>query len=440
MVVTRRKGQAQQLFVAMNGVPVGVLERLSGGKLTFQYDLSWLDDARSRPISLSMPITDQPYSGEVVENYFDNLLPDNENIRRRIRTRFNAKSTQCYDLLSEIGADCVGALQLQSESIDAQPSSIAATPMGDTAIAQLLQHYRTAPLGMEPDTDFRISIAGAQEKTALLWHKNAWHRPHGTTPTSHIFKLPMGVIQHSGMDLSDSVENEWFCLQVLSAFGLAVNNAQIAHFDGTKTLVVERFDRRWTKDKKTLLRLPQEDMCQALGVFADLKYQSDGGPGIINIMEVLAGSYNAIDDRMRFMRSVFLFWFLGAIDGHAKNFSISIAEQGRFTLTPLYDVISAYPLVVKSQLQKNKIKMAMAVHSKNVHYRWQDIQLRHWFATADLCKFPRSSMQQIVDQSFDEMEAVIEQVYSALPASFPSIIAESITDNMRKLKQRFKAS
>ena len=75
--------------------------------------------------------------------------------------------------------------------------------------------------------DFRISIAGAQEKTALLWHQEKWCLPQSTTPTSHIIKLPIGQIKHAGIDLSESIENEWLCLKILSAYNLPVNHAKI---------------------------------------------------------------------------------------------------------------------------------------------------------------------------------------------------------------------
>jgi serine/threonine-protein kinase HipA len=240
------------------------------------------------------------------------------------------------------------------------------------------------------------------------------------------------------MDLSDSVENEWCCLQILSAYGLTTNHSEIITFDSKKVLVIERFDRRWSQNSSVLLRLPQEDMCQALGAFSDLKYESDGGPGIQQIMSLLNGAFDAVADREHFMKSVFLFWVLGAIDGHAKNFSIFLEAGGRFRLTPLYDVMSAYPLIVKQQLMKKNMKMAMAVKGKNRHYRWLDIQLRHWFDTAAKCQFPESAMRRIIEEVFDEMDAVIDNVRKNLPKDFPRVISEAIFDNMQRVKLRAK--
>jgi len=144
------------------------------------------------------------------------------------------------------------------------------------------------------------------------------------------------------MDLTDSVENEWLCLKILKAFGIPVVHASMAVFEDVKALVVQRFDRRWADDRSWLIRLPQEDMCQALSIPPALKYQSDGGPGMEKIMTLLLGSAQAFPDRHLFLKTQFLFWLLGAIDGHAKNFSVFLMPGGRYSLTPVYDVMSAW--------------------------------------------------------------------------------------------------
>lgn len=431
-----RKNQIKRLYVYMNSKLVGELERASTGQLTFTYDEQWLSQANALPISLSMPLTEVPYKGSVVENYFDNLLPDSKAIRERIQARFAAPSEKCFDLLSQTGQDCVGALQLLTSSDVNNKHEITASPISDKDIETLLKNYQTAPLGMDREHDFRISIAGAQEKTALLWYKNQWHIPSGITPTSHIIKLPIGKIKHWNADLTLSVENEWLCLKILAAYGLPVNQASIVKFGNLQTLVVERFDRQWSDDGKWLMRLSQDDCCQVFGASGGNKYENDGGPGIKEIMEILSGSTNAIDDRRRFMKSVFLFWVMGAIDGHAKNFSVSIGEKGRYHLAPLYDVMSAYPLLDNKQLQLKDMKMAMAARGKNAHYKWNEIQLRHWLETANKSKFSENIMKEIIHEVFDNMDAVIDQVKKELPDNFPADISEPIFAGMKRVRDR----
>ncbi|KTD65215.1 type II toxin-antitoxin system HipA family toxin [Legionella shakespearei] len=431
-----RSKRYHELFVYMNGIEVGRLSRESSGQLVFQYADNWLDHEITRPISLSMPLTEVPYKGRAVEYFFDNLLPDSTIIRTRIQKRFHTESTQCFDLLSYIGGDCVGALQLLTTPLTTNIKEITATPISDDEIATLLKGYQSAPLGMQEHTDFRISIAGAQEKTALLWHKEQWHLPKDTTPTSHIIKLPIGKIVHAGIDLSESIENEWLCLQILSAYGLPVNQANIVRFAEFKALAVKRFDRAWAESNQWLMRLPQEDFCQVLAIPPGLKYESDGGPGIKSIMNILQNAEHAAADREQFFKTVFLFWVLGAIDGHAKNFSILLKAQGRFQLTPIYDVISAYPLADKHELEWKKLKMAMALKSSKNHYKWDTIQIRHWLIMAKSCYFPEQKMQEIITSVFDEMDGALAQVEHKLPNHFPPQIKESIFNGMQMIKNR----
>lgn len=290
---------------------------------------------------------------------------------------------------------------------------------------------------MARDQDFRISIAGAQEKTALLFHEGEWLRPTGATPTTHILKLPIGNIEHAGIDLSESVENEWLCLEILRAFGLPASDISIKDFEDVRVLVVKRFDRELANDNSWIIRHPTEDMCQATGTAPALKYEGDGGPGIKSIMELLKSSVSPEIDRKQFMQSVFLFWLLGAIDGHAKNFSIFLKQGGRFQLTPLYDVISAYPLAEKRQIEYRNMKMAMALHGSNTHYKWHSIMPGHWFDESRRVDFPETEMQSIIDNTLSKTETVISDVTSKLPDDFPEHIANPIFEEMRKMVQRF---
>jgi len=420
------------LFVYMNGYEVGEYIQRSNGAQEFVYSDSWLERKTAIPISLSLPLTEKTHTGDKVYNYFDNLLPDSADIRNRIQARFGAKTNQPFDLLSHIGIDCVGAIQLMSEKADVDVKKIECTPLSEKEIAENLRNYKTLPLGMSPDQDLRISIAGVQEKTALLWHENKWQRPLNTTPTSHIFKLPIGRIEHAGIDLSDSVENEWLCLEILREFGLPVPKVSIENFEDIKVLVVERFDRALHKDKTWIVRHPQEDMCQANGIAPSLKYESDHGPGIAPIMELLKSSINPEHDRKQFMKTIFLFWILGAIDGHAKNFSIFLKQGGRFKLTPVYDVISGYPLAAKRQIETKEMKMAMALHSKNTHYKLYEIMPRHWFSQARKVNFPESEMQTIIDETLQSIDSVILNVSKRLSHNFPDDIVTAIVDGIRK--------
>lgn len=425
-----------ELNVSLNGIKVGVLSKDKNGGLHFSYNNDWMERGGARPISLSLPITKQHYSGDVVYNFFDNLLPDNPDIRNKIQTRFDVETGHSFDLLAAIGNDCVGAIQLSTDEPESV-NQIKYTKLSEQEIEKLLQGYKHTPLGMDVnDEDFRISIAGAQEKTALLNIDGQWTKPIGTTPTSHILKLPMGVLPHVGIDLTDSCENEFICLELARAFGFDVANSQVLHFGVQKVLSVERFDRKYAADKSWLMRLPQEDFCQAMGVSSAKKYQADGGPSIADCLRLLGASSNT-QDRESFFKTQILFWLLAAIDGHGKNFSVFLERDNKYKMTPLYDILSAYPPMsgksgAKNLLQPQKIKMAMSVKGQNTHYKWSRIQPRHFVSTAEQCKYPVEKAAQHYEYFADNVNNAIAVVEAKIPADFPEYVAEAIFAGLRK--------
>jgi serine/threonine-protein kinase HipA len=425
----------------MNGELVGCWTIKSQGQHEFRYEEQWLAAKGARPISISMPLqpTDAPYKGQIVENYFENLLPDSTDIRRRIQTRFGVASSSAFDLLSEIGRDCVGAIQLlpaghECSAID----RIEGAPLSDEAVANVLRSVVASPIAGQIHTDeFRISLAGAQEKTALLLHEGAWHRPIGTTPTTHILKLPLGRVGNMQADFSTSVENEWLCAQIVREFGLPVADCEIASFEDQKVLVVKRFDRKLHSRGRWWLRIPQEDMCQATATPPAQRYESDGGPGITEISSLLLGSRSSETDRRNFFRAQVLFWMLCATDGHAKNFSLFIEPHGRFSLTPFYDILSAHPILGKgkNQLAPQKARMAMAVTGKNRHNKWTEIQPRHWTSTARSIGLESSALEDIA-RLVGDTPAVIANVVKLVPTGFPKKVLEPILDGLEKSTKR----
>lgn len=430
-----RRRQARHLTVAMNGLVVGTLSRITNGNLRFHYADEWLDTATAPPISLSMPLSPDAYSGDRVWNFFDNLLPDSAGIRGRIQASLQAESTRPFDLLAAAGRDCVGALQLYEGDAPPDVRCVEADPVSGAAVAERLQDLRAHPLGMDASDEFRISLAGAQEKSALLWWQDAWCRPRGATPTSHILKLPIGAGVH-GIDLHDNVENEWLCLRLARAFGLPVPNAEIRDFGGIRVLVVERFDRRWSRDGSWLIRLPQEDLCQALALPPVRKYQSDGGPGIANVLDLLLQSQRPAEDRGTFFKALVVYWLLAAIDGHAKNFSLALLEGGRCELTPLYDVLSAHPIVARGQFAVQELRMAMAVDGKNRHFRWSEIQRRHWLSTAQKARFSEQQAEAVLRETAARAPSAVAEAARELPSGFPSSVADPILNGVLETARR----
>lgn len=430
-----------ELNVWMNGELVGVWSRTRTGGHRLTYEETWLHSSRRRSLSLSLPIgPSRQITGAAVSSYFENLLPENDNIRRRLSARFRTRTTEAFELLTAIGRDCVGAVQLLPPKMAPEGfDRVDGVPVDDAEVERLLRSVTAEPLpGMNEELEeFRISIAGAQEKTALLCKHGKWFRPRGATPTTHILKLPLGLVGGGlQLDMSESVDNEWLCAQILRELGFSVAKTEMAVFGAQKVLVVERFDRQWM-DERWVARLPQEDFCQALAVPPDRKYESDGGPGIEDALKLLSGSASPNADREQFLLAQLTFWLLAATDGHAKNFSVFLNAGDTYRLTPLYDVLSAWPIIGNgpNQISPRRAKLAMALRGKNAHYHLHEIHTRHWQALA---------LQSGVPDAFDQMVGLVLQVPHALqlvaeqlPPGFPQSVFTAIRRGMLAQAEKF---
>ncbi|MBO0208778.1 MULTISPECIES: type II toxin-antitoxin system HipA family toxin [unclassified Vibrio] len=433
----------QELVAYMNGELVGRLHKQTNGAHSFKYDPSWIDSDKVRPLSLSLKLQLNSIKSDAVINYFDNLLPDDPKVRDRIVARYKAASKQPFDLLKEVGRDSVGAISLLLPDQPYKKEPLSYEILDENKLENVLLAYKSdIPLGMlEEEDDFRISVAGAQEKTALLRFNEQWCIPKGNTPTTHIIKLPIGEIQQAQatLDLTDSVENEFLCIELARELGFEVPNVEIIQTSEVKALAVERFDRRWNRDKTKLLRLPQEDICQVKGMPSSIKYESQGGPGIAEIMALLMGSNNAIEDQYNFMKFQVFQWAIGATDGHAKNFSIFIEKGGNYRLTPFYDILSAYPVLGGRGLNIRKLKLAMGLKAtKGKKYEISKVYPRHFIDTAKHVGFDQEKMQSILDEMQIEMPKAIERLKSRLPKEFPTRIADSIFNNSLNMVAKLK--
>ena len=451
MVGPGKRTQARVLDVWINGLRVGQWQVTAQGEDRFRYAPEWLESAEARPLSLSLPMpldaAAPALRGLRVRNYFDNLLPDSEQIRMRLQARFRTPGRGVFELLQAIGRDCVGAVQLLPEGQGPEGVfRIDAEPLDEADVEHLLR-AAVAPVrafGEEATDldDFRISIAGAQEKTALTRHAGRWCRPLGATPTTHIFKLPLGLVGGRRADFSTSVDNEWLCLRLLTAYGLPTAQAHIATFGRQRVLVVERFDRAKSSDGTRLLRLMQEDFCQATGTSPHIKYENEGGPGLAPLFTLVQQSLDAERDLRTLMASQILFWMLRAPDGHAKNFSIQLqaGAAGRFRLAPLYDVMSAHPVIGDgpNQWAARELKLAMALLGKSRHYLMHTIQRRHFNSTAKKLGFGETA-EPLLQELVGRTPAVVAQVQNELPEGFSQQVADQILDGLLSAARALEA-
>ncbi len=330
---------SDELVMLMAGEPAGVLHR-SRGAITFAYDHEYLDGFQATPLSTAMSADQRIHSGEHVAAWLDGLLPDNERVRFLWGREFGVDEHSPFDLLStRVGHDCAGAVQFcRPEDLDdLMARGESQYPVTEDDIVDHLHElaedsarwHRRGTLGG------RFSLGGAQAKFALHQDdRGRWWQPEGDTPTTHIFKPSI-------RGLSDQALVEHLTMEAARRLGLPTTRSQIAEFGQHQVIIVERSDRERTTEG--VVRVHQEDYCQALGIRPQMKYQRSGGPTPVQIVDHLWGwSADPEDDVVRFAEAVLYNWLLVGPDAHAKNYSI-LLRGDEVVLAPLYDVCSFLP-------------------------------------------------------------------------------------------------
>jgi serine/threonine-protein kinase HipA len=430
-----RKKMVQQLKIYLGRHPIGSLTKRTDGSILFEYEKHWIDNGYA--ISLSLPLADRTFIGEKASFFFDNLLPDNKIVLKAIARKFEAPSERSFDLLSAIGHDCVGALSFfhADENPEFEKMQMR-TIQADEIATRLRGLSRNNPLGMD-DGDFRLSLAGAQEKMALLHYpeEKAWFEPKGATPTTHILKRPIGTIYegtHEPIDFSKSVDNEWVCLYLARLCGIPTPPASIEIFEDQRVFCVKRFDRTW-KDKR-LIRIPQEDFCQATGTSPLLKYERNGGPSMKKMMHILSSSNNSEDDRKLLFKTAFFNDLIYNSDGHAKNFSLFHVRSG-FALTPMYDLLSAHFLSKTHPNFYSKQKNSLFINGKEFFH---EIGYEDWKQEAKKCGLSDAVFSQIVCE-LQECVPKLTIPTHARPASLDLEHLELILEGIRRRAEQVLA-
>ena len=218
--------------------------------------------------------------------------------------------------------------------------------------------------------------------------------------------------------------------------GLEAAQAEIHRFEDQVALVVARFDRRLRR-AGGLVRVPQEDFLQALGLFSGDKYQQHGGPSMADCFALLRQADDPIGDQTRFLKAQIFNWLITAIDGHAKNYSIFLEGDG-FRLAPLYDIISAAPARLRSNVRHKDLQLAMSV-GKRGHYRLDQIVPRHFDETAARAGVPLAVRHRAFKELAAAAPGALERAPDALPANFPADLADQIlryaADRLRLLSE-----
>jgi serine/threonine-protein kinase HipA len=398
-----------QLVVLLNGRVVGTVAS-QNGRLSFTYTEQWTEDPDAYPLSLSMPLTAVRHGQSSIEPFLWGLLADNARVLERLAQRYQVSAKNVFRLLSHVGEDCAGAIQLvrpeRLEQLIEPGTPKEVEWLSEQDIAARLRALRNDPSAGRTARDTgQFSLAGAQPKTAFLYERKRWGVPSGRTPTTHILKPPTGAFD-------GHVENEHYCLQLARALGMTVPNSRIERFGEEIAIVVERYDRR--RHGQTWSRIHQEDLCQALGLHPDRKYEADGGPGVRAIGELLSNqSSSPGKDVASFAEALVFNWLIAGTDAHAKNYSLLLGARGGVRLAPFYDLASMLPY---STLELRRVKLAMRMGGE---YLVRNIGLRHW--------------QRVAVELHLQPETLIDGILlmaSALPDHAAAVLAQMERDGL----------
>ncbi|MGC1299366.1 MAG: type II toxin-antitoxin system HipA family toxin [Alloacidobacterium sp.] len=357
-----------ELTALLDGREIGTVQ-YKNSRLSFVYRESWRDDPDAYPLSLSMPLGSAEHSHARIEAFLWGLLPDNDRVLENWGRRFQVSPKNVFRLIAHVGEDCAGAVQFVSperlETMQKEPTSKEVEWLTEEDVAERLRALRAdhSQWRIAQDTG-QFSLAGAQPKTALLFELQRWGVPSGRIPTTHILKPPTG-------EWDEHAENEHFSLRLARAAGLIVPNSTVQHFGDEVAIVVERYDRIRQRDR--WVRIHQEDLCQALGIHPARKYENEGGPNAVRIVELLRSQSSAPEeDILSFVDSLIFNWLIPGTDAHAKNFSLLLGAQGAVRLAPFYDLASVLPY---KSVSLEKAKLAMKIGGE---YRLKNIGVRNW--------------------------------------------------------------
>jgi len=347
----------KQLSVRLHGIQVGILEQTLSGELCFCYD-----NSATQALSFSMPLHQQPYHKKHCDAFFGGLLPESESTKKIIGKKYGISPNNIFSMLREIGHDCAGAVSFHP--LEEPQFEQSATPLSGRILSEdeLYQHILELPkkplfLGLD---DLRLSLAGVQDKAAVCLIDNQIALPTNGCPTTHILKPAVPGYEAI-------VENEYLCLEIASQMGLTIPHKEIRRVKNISFLLIERYDRHIQNN--LIMRIHQEDFCQALGILSQRKYQNEGGPGFRECFDLLNNISQPAVGRTRLASAMVFNFLIGNMDAHGKNFSLIYPEASQSSLAPFYDILctAIYPEL--------STKLAMKIGNS---YQPVEVRPRDW--------------------------------------------------------------
>ena len=211
---------ARTLEVRIADAIAGIVIERSNGRFRFEYDPAYVEREGRIPISHSMPVTQRVHGTRAIGNWMWGLLPDNEATLDRWAQRTRVSASNPMALLSKMGEDCPGAVQLTPPGFDFAGRGNVRW-ISKASLERRIRALSEDPGAgrLESDTG-ELSLAGAQSRTALYRTEKRWGVPQGRTPTTHILK-PEGS-RYPGL-----ATNEHFCLQLARAAGVPAVESEV---------------------------------------------------------------------------------------------------------------------------------------------------------------------------------------------------------------------
>jgi len=405
------------LTVRLNKKFIGYLEQNEQGKFVFTYAGS-----NTLPLSLSLPVRQKSYQDKECRGFFEGLLPEGEQLRAYIGKKYGINPKNEFSLLKAIGYDCAGAVSFTD--YEEKPKSykndyikISGKKFTDKELEQYISELPLKPLLTSSD-GLRLSLAGAQDKMAIVLIDNAVSLPDKDVPTTHILKP---VIK----DIESSIENEYICLNTAKVMGLNVCNCEIRNTENQKYLLIERYDREEKNGK--VRRIHQEDFCQAKNIASTFKYEREGGIKISDCYDIIRKTNVPAKNMIELTNRIIFNYLIGNVDAHGKNFSLLYTEDG-IKFAPVYDVLctAIYPDLTK--------QMAMKIGG---YYEPDKIYPRHWERMAKSAGINYTQLKKMIAAQAKDLPDAIQQINLSVPVS--EKIYKFVKNNCANTLKRFES-
>lgn len=386
----------KQLEVLIAGEHAGQLRMSTNGELSFVYSPGY-----SGPhLSINMPYSTDEYSGRRVSTWFDNLLPDNPQVRKGMAEEAGT-SMGVFPLLTHFGFDLPGAVQVVApDSMDLLNDreqsylQITRASIGER-LRELEKSEAQNRIRSWAASEEHWSLGGMQAKIALRRFEGLWYECTGASASNVIVKP-------GACGLENQALVEFATMRLAKKCGIPCAKTSIESFDGTEAIIVDRYDRFISPGSGSVIRIHQEDLCQAMAIAPSKKYAADGGPSSLQIMSLLEQAEG--NSRRRFADALLYNYLTASTDAHAKNYSLLHPGPGRSMLAPLYDVASAAPFMKKGK----PYHLAMSIGGEN---------RVGWLRRSSLQRFAEThalDLGALIERTDELAETIVQNLDAAL--------------------------